>query len=73
MKAEKLENHLKECRTEKGVSQQDVADAVNISRESVLKYETGKSNPTLRTALRLSEYYNRTVNEIFTITEEVIQ
>ena len=60
-----VENHLKECRKEKGVSQRDVADAIKVDRRSIIRYENGVRTPTLATALRLSEYYGRPVNDIF--------
>ena|GEM_PF-758580 len=60
-----VENQLRECRREKGVSQQDVADAIKVDRRSIIRYENGVRTPTLATALRLSDYYERPVNDIF--------
>ena len=65
-----LENHLRECRNEKGVSQQEVADAVNVDRRSILRYEKGDRIPNLQTAIRLFMYYEKTVNELFELTSK---
>lgn len=70
MDTEILENHLRECRAEKGVSQQEVADAVHVDRRSILGYEKGSRVPSLQTAIRLSKYYKKTVNEIFEFVKE---
>lgn len=70
MDAEVLKNRLRECRAEKGVSQQEVADAVHVDRRSILGYEKGSRVPSLQTAIRLSIYYGKTVNEIFNFVKE---
>ena len=41
-----LKNHLKEVRKEKGYSQQQLADEVGVSRNTISSIETGQFNPT---------------------------
>lgn len=60
-----VENSLRECREEKGVSQLEVASATSINSSSICSYESGERVPGLANALRLSAYYRKTVNELF--------
>ena len=46
-----LKNHLKEVRKEKGYSQQQLADEVGVSRNTISSIETGQFNPTAKLAL----------------------
>ena len=48
-----LKNHLKEVRKEKGYSQQQLADEVGVSRNTISSIETGQFNPTAKLALIL--------------------
>ena len=49
----KLKNHLKEARSEKGLSQQQLAEMVGVSRNTISSIETGQFNPTAKLALIL--------------------
>lgn len=53
--AEKLGKNLKCIRTEKGISQVDIARFLNVSRGFVSNIENGKTNPTLATISRLAK------------------
>ena len=57
---------LKEIRTKKGYSQLKVAMDLNISREALSYYETGKRNPDLNMLVRLSEYFNVSIDYLIT-------
>lgn len=48
-----LKNRLKEVRKEKGYSQQNLADMVGVSRNTISSIETGQFNPTAKLALIL--------------------
>lgn len=56
--------HLKEIRTAKGVSQQTVADYLEITRQAYSNYENGNREPDMETLLKLGEYFDVTVDEI---------
>lgn len=49
---------LRRLRTEKGISQQVVADYLNITKQAYSLYELGKREPDFETLLKLGEYFN---------------
>lgn len=60
-----MKNRIKELRKEKGYRQEDLAEAVNVSRQTIIAIENDKYNPTLELAMRLAKYLNTTVEELF--------
>ena len=66
----KLENHLREYRFKKNeMSQQDLANAVGVTRLTIHSIETGKFKPSALLALRIAQYFNVQVEDIFYIVE----
>lgn len=62
--AKKLGDNLKRIRTEKGLSQTDVANSLGVSRGFVSNIESGKRNPTLSTITRLANAVGVTPDEL---------
>ena len=62
--SEKLGNNLKKIRTEKGLSQVDIARELGVSRGFVSNIESGKRNPTLSTLTRLATALGVSTNEL---------
>lgn len=60
-----MTNRLKEFRQEKGWSQQELGDRLEISRQSVIAIETGKYDPSLPLAFRLAKTFGKKIEEIF--------
>ena len=56
---------LKIARVEKRVSQQELADLVGVTRQTIGLIEKGKYNPTLNLCLRIAKTLNRTLNDLF--------
>ena len=56
---------LKEIRFDKQISQQEIADAINVSRQTISAIETHRHEPTISLTLKLAEYLNMPVEEIF--------
>ena len=63
--AKKLGDNLKRIRTDKGLSQADIAKSLGVSRGFVSNIENGKRNPTLSTISRLAEALNVSTEELF--------
>lgn len=64
-----LKNNIRVERAIKRVSQQDVADAIGVTRQTIFSIENNKYVPSTELALRLSAYFGKTVNELFSIAE----
>ena len=60
-----LKNNLKEARSEKELSQQQLADMVGVSRNTISSIETGQFNPTAKLALVLCIALDKNFEELF--------
>jgi putative transcriptional regulator len=60
-----MNNRLKVLRAERNWSQQDLADRLEVSRQSVNAIETGKYDPSLPLAFRISEIFELSIEQIF--------
>lgn len=60
-----MKNRLKVLRAERDWSQQDLADALGVSRQSVNAIETGKYDPSLPLAFRIADLFELTIETIF--------
>lgn len=57
---------LKKIREQQNLNQQKVAMDLNISREALSHYETGKREPSLSLLVQMSEYFNVSINYLIT-------
>ena len=60
-----VENRLRVLRAERSWSQQDLAERLEVSRQSVNAIETGKYDPSLPLAFRISELFELPIEDIF--------
>ena len=60
-----LKNRLKEARTEQNLSQQQLADMVGVSRNTISSIETGQFNPTAKLALILCIALEKRFEDLF--------
>ena len=60
-----LKNSLKEARTERGLSQQELASMVGVSRNTISSIETGQFNPTAKLALILCIALDKKFEDLF--------
>lgn len=60
-----LKNNLKKIRTEQGISQQELADMVGVSRNSIGSIEKGQYTPSAKLALIIAIAFNKTFEEVF--------
>lgn len=60
-----LKNNVKIVRTEKGLSQQDLADMVGVSRNTISSIETGQFSPTAKLALVICIALEKKFEELF--------
>jgi len=60
-----MDNRLRVLRAERNWSQQDLAERLDVSRQSVNAIETGKYDPSLPLAFRIAELFERSIEDIF--------
>lgn len=64
-----MENDLKVFRAKEDITQKDLAEEMNVSRQTINAIETGKYDPSLELALKLGKYFEAPVEEIFSLEE----
>ncbi len=70
-KDSKLKNDLRRCRFEHNeVSQQELANAVGVTRLTIHSIEKGKFNPSVTLALKIARYFNKSLEEIFYLEKD---
>jgi putative transcriptional regulator len=60
-----MKNAIRDLRGDRGLSQGELAEAVNVSRQTINSIEKGRYTPSLPLALALARYFERPVEEIF--------
>lgn len=65
-----LTNELHVLRAEKKITQQELADAIGVTRATVNALEKGNYNPSLELAFRLSLFFEKNIHDIFKVGEE---
>jgi putative transcriptional regulator len=60
-----MANRIKEFRERKGINQAELARRLGISRSYLNKLENGKSDPSIRLAVRIAQALDTTLNDIF--------
>lgn len=67
---EKVSNSVREHRKQAGLTQEELAGEMNVSRQTIISIERGRYIPSLPLALKLAGFFKCSVNEMFTIEEE---
>lgn len=65
-----MKNSLKVERAKLNYTQQDLADKVGVSRQTINSIEAGRYVPSTVLSIKISEVFNTTVNEIFRLEED---
>lgn len=65
-----VRNKLEELRKERGVRQEELADALEVSRQTIGSLENGRYNPSIILAFKIARYFGRSIEEIFFYEEE---
>jgi len=66
-----LKNRLEEIRKMRGIKQEDLALALEVSRQTIGSLENGRYNPSILLAFKIAHYFNMTIEEIFIYEEEL--
>ena len=65
-----MKNRLEQLRKERGLRQEDLAQALGVSRQTVISLERGKYNPSLALAFKLARVFALPIEEIFDDSDE---
>ena len=65
-----MNNKIKEYRKIKGVTQDDLANAVDVTRQTIISLECGRYNASLILAHKLAVFFGVTIEELFIFEEE---
>jgi len=65
-----LDNKIKDLRKEHSVTQEDLAVAVGVTRQTIISLENGKYNASLQLAYKIAKYFNTTIEEVFIFEED---
>lgn len=60
-----MQTRIQELRKERRITQNELADAVNVTRQTIISLENGKYNASLVLAHKLAQFFNVTIEEIF--------
>ncbi|MDC0902609.1 helix-turn-helix transcriptional regulator [Gammaproteobacteria bacterium] len=65
-----MKNNLKELRQKEGISQDDLASILKVSRQTVNSIETGKFDPSLKLVMKMTKHFSVSLEKIFIYEEE---
>lgn len=65
-----MKNRLEELRKQCAIRQEDLAQALGVSRQTVISLEKGKYNPSLALAFKLARYFGLPIEAIFDDSDE---
>ena len=60
-----MKNIIKQLRTEKGISQADLAELLNVSRQTVISIENGRYDPSLPLAFAIARAFGMSIEDVF--------
>ena len=70
MRKASMKNRLEELRKERGIKQEELASAMEVSRQTIGSLENGRYNPSILLAFKLARYFGMSIEEIFIYEEE---
>jgi len=65
-----MQNTIRVERAKQNMTQGELAEAIGVSRQTIHAIETGKFAPSVITALKISQFFNTTVQEIFQLEDD---
>lgn len=65
-----MNNRLEEIRKGHGLKQEELAEVLKVSRQTISSLENGKYNPSIQLAFKIARYFKMNIEEIFLYEEE---
>ena len=66
-----MKNRLEELRKQRGIRQEELAEALEVSRQTIGSLENGRYNPSILLAFKIARYFGVGIEEIFIYEEEL--
>ena len=68
-----MKNRLEEIRKKQGIKQEELAEALEVSRQTIGSLENGRYNPSILLAFKIARYFSMTIEDIFIYEEELYE
>lgn len=65
-----MDTRIQELRKQGRYTQEELADALGVTRQTIISLENGKYNASLQLAFKISRFFNRSIEEVFLFKEE---
>ena len=65
-----MKNNIKKLRNELKISQKNLAESLNVSRQTIKAIETGKFDPSLTLTIKITRFFNKSLEEIFIMEKQ---
>lgn len=65
-----MQTRIQELRKERRITQNELADAVNVTRQTIISLENGRYNASLILAHRLAQFFGVSIEDIFIFEED---
>lgn len=66
-----MENRIKEFRKEQNVTQEELAAALSVTRQTIISLENGRYNASLQLAHKIAVFFHKTIEDVFLFEEEL--
>jgi putative transcriptional regulator len=67
-----LTNKIKQLREQFNITQQDLAEKVTVSRQTIISLESGKYNPSILLAYKIAKVFKLPIEEVFIFEEDLL-
>ncbi len=64
-----MRNYLREFREERGLTQEEIARALGVTRQTIIAIEKGKYDPSLKLAFKIARFFGVKIEDIFVYEE----
>lgn len=65
-----MQTKIAEYRKKRGITQEELADAVNVTRQTIISLESGKYKATLILAHKIAQFFGMAIEEVFVFDKE---
>lgn len=66
-----MKNNLEVLRKERGLKQDELADVLEVSRQTIISLEKGKYNPSIILAFKIAKFFRVKIEDVFIYEEEI--